>query len=159
MKFATVRMLAMLIVAAPFAASGRSAPPKVEYLTSAQTTNLKLPFSEAVRVGNVLYLSGMIGAAPGTMKTVPGGIKAQTRQALENIRDVLERHGSSMDRVFQCTVMMADMSEWSEMNAVYVTFFRKHFPARSAMGVAGLALAARVEIQCTATVAEDHDKR
>jgi 2-iminobutanoate/2-iminopropanoate deaminase len=123
-----------------------------EYL--AAPGKLKLPFSEAVRVGDVLYLSGQIGfdASAGKMAVVPGGIKAETRQALENIRAVLERHGSSMDRVVKCLVMMADMAEWGEMNSVYVDFFPAHLPARSAMGVNGLALGARVEIECIATV-------
>jgi reactive intermediate/imine deaminase len=108
-----------------------------------------LPFSEAVRVGDLLYLSGQIGReASGQL--APGGIAAETRQTLENIRQTLERHGSSLDRVIRATVMLADMSEWAAMNAVYVTFFPAHLPARSAFGTSGLALGARVEIECTA---------
>jgi enamine deaminase RidA (YjgF/YER057c/UK114 family) len=83
---------------------------------------------------------------------VPGGIQAETRQTMENIRDVLDKSGSSMDRVFKCTVMMADMSEWDAMNEVYVTFFPGNKPARSALGANGLALNAKVEIECLATV-------
>ena len=79
-----------------------------------------------------------------------GGVEPETRQALENIRDVLARSGSSMDRVVKCTVMMADMREWPAMNGVYATFFRAHKPARSAFGTTGLALGARVEIECIA---------
>jgi enamine deaminase RidA (YjgF/YER057c/UK114 family) len=71
---------------------------------------------------------------------------------MENIRDVLDKSGSSMDRVFKCTVMMADMSEWDAMNEVYVTFFPGNKPARSALGANGLALNAKVEIECLATV-------
>jgi reactive intermediate/imine deaminase len=112
----------------------------------------ELPFSAAVRVGDVLYLSGCIGNRPGDERgVVPGGIEAETRQTMENIKATLERCGSSMDRVFKCTVMMADMSEWAAMNAVYVRYFapdRK--PARSAFGASGLALGARVEIECWA---------
>jgi 2-iminobutanoate/2-iminopropanoate deaminase len=126
--------------------------PDVEYLTSEETKKMNLPFSEAVRVGGTLYLSGMLGIEPGTMRLVPGGIEKETAQALENIRRVLERNGSSMDRVVKCTVMMADMAEWPRMNAVYVTYFKKHLPARSALGANGLALGARVEIECIATV-------
>lgn len=110
-----------------------------------------LPFSPAVRVGNVLYLSGQIGT-DSTMRLVPGGIQAETRQTMANIRDVLERTGSSLDRVAKCTVMMADMKEWPAMNEVYVTFFPRNRPARSALGANGLALGARVEIECIATV-------
>lgn len=110
-----------------------------------------LPFSAAVRVGKMLYLSGQIGIDD-SMKLVPGGIAAETRQAMENIRAVLEEHGSSLDHLVKATVMLADMSEWSEMNKVYVTFFKKHLPARSALGANGLAMGARVEIECTAVL-------
>ncbi|HEX4955739.1 MAG TPA: Rid family detoxifying hydrolase [Thermoanaerobaculia bacterium] len=108
-----------------------------------------LPFSEAVQVGPMLYLAGQLGTdSSGAL--VPGGIEAETRQCLENIRAVLERRGSSMDRVVKCTVMLADIGEWAAMNRVYVTFFRQNLPARSALGVSGLARGARVEIECLA---------
>lgn len=113
--------------------------------------NRGLPFSEAVRTGNLLFLSGQLGT-DASLKLVPGGIKAETRQALENIRVVLERHGSSLDRVVKCTAMLADMQEWAAMNEVYVTFFPKHLPARSAFGTTGLAFNARMELECIATV-------
>ncbi len=108
-----------------------------------------IPFSEAVRVGPILYLSGAIGLDE-TRRLVPGGIEAETRQALENIRAVLERHGSSMARVFKCTAMLADMAEWAAMNRVYIEFFPDHLPARSAFGTTGLALGARIEIEAIA---------
>ena len=111
-----------------------------------------LPFSAAVRVGDILYLSGQLGTdSAGTL--VPGGIEAETRQAMENIRGIVEANGSSMDRVVKCLVMLADMREWGAMNGVYVTFFPDHLPARSAMGASGLALGARVEIECIAAAA------
>jgi 2-iminobutanoate/2-iminopropanoate deaminase len=125
---------------------------EVEYLRSAATAELGLPFSDAVRVGNLLFVSGQIGNAPGTTVLVPGGIAAETRQSLENVRAILEAHGSSMDEVVKCTIMMADISEWAAMNEVYVTFFGERLPARSALGANGLALGARVEIECWATV-------
>ena len=113
--------------------------------------NRSLPFSAAVRVGDMLYLSGQLGTdASGAL--VEGGIEPETRQAMENIRTVLEANGSSMDRVLKCLVMLADMAEWGAMNRVYVTFFTDHLPARSAMGASGLALGARVEIECLAVV-------
>lgn len=83
---------------------------------------------------------------------VPGGIEAETRQALENIRSVLEPHSSSMDRVIKCTAMLADMQEWAAMNRVYVEYFSTNLPARSAFGASGLALGGRVEIECIATI-------
>ena len=125
--------------------------PRVEYLKNVGGTR-QLPFSEAVRVGDLLYLSGQIGVdAGGTV--VPGGIEAETRRTLENIRATLERHGSSMDNVFKCTVMLADLrSDYAPMNSVYRTFFKpERMPARSTFGANGLALGARVEIECLAT--------
>ncbi len=112
---------------------------------------LKLPFSEAVRVGSMLYLSGAIGIDEnGTL--VSGGIEAETRQALANIAAVLARHGSAMDRVVKVTVMLADMAEWPAMNGVYVEHFTTNLPARSAFGASGLAMGCRVEIECLATI-------
>ena len=113
-----------------------------------------LPFSEAVRVGDLLFLSGQIGNRPGTLDLAPGGIEAETRQTLQNIKATLERHGSSMDRVVKCTVFMADIIEWGQMNEIYVQYFPGSKPARSALGSSGLALGARVEIECIAVVAQ-----
>jgi reactive intermediate/imine deaminase len=108
-----------------------------------------LPFSEAVEVGDLLFLSGQIGSGSNG-KLVAGGITPETRQTLANIAAVLRRHGLSMDRIVKVTVMLADMSEWSAMNAEYVAAFGKHLPARSAFGTNGLAMNARVEIECIA---------
>ena len=112
------------------------------------------PFSPAVRVGKLLYLAGQMGTAPSAAGgVVPGGIAAETRQAMENIKDVLAKVGSSMDRVVKCTVFLADMKEWEAMNEVYKTFFANgRFPARSAFGANGLALNGRVEIECIAVL-------
>jgi 2-iminobutanoate/2-iminopropanoate deaminase len=110
-----------------------------------------LPFSSAVQVDNTLYLSGNLGTVPGTPGLAPGGIEAQTRQTMENIKSVAEQFGSSMDRIVKCTVFLADMEEWAAMNEVYRTYF-KNPPARSAFGANGLALGARVEIDCIAIV-------
>jgi reactive intermediate/imine deaminase len=109
-----------------------------------------LPFSSAVRVGDVIYLSGQIGVRPGTTALMPGGIGPETRQAMENIAAVLEYAGSSLDRVVKCTVFLADINDFSAMNEVYRTFFPRDPPARSAMAASGLALGARVEIECIA---------
>jgi reactive intermediate/imine deaminase len=121
----------------------------VEYFP---VTNRNVPFSAAVRVGNTLYLSGQLGV-DASGKLVPGGIVAETRQTLENIKTTLERHGSSLDHIVKALVMLADMSEWGEMNKVYVTYFTKHLPARSALGANGLALGAKVEIEVIAVIA------
>ena len=125
--------------------------PNVQYLTPYGPPTR--PFSPAVRVGNMLYLAGQIGVkADASGQLAPGGIEAETRQTLENIRDVLQRSGSSMDRVVRCLVMMADMREWDRMNVIYAQFFPGPKPARSAFGATALALGARVEIECIATV-------
>jgi len=129
--------------------------PEVTFLTTPESEAMGFPFSEAVRVGHMLYLSGQVGEveiAPGETRLVEGGIQAETRQAMENINGVLERYGSSMDRVVKCLVMIDDISEWSAMNEVYAPYFPGPKPARSAIGADGLALGARVEIECWATV-------
>ena len=108
-----------------------------------------LPFSEAVEVGDLLFLSGQIGTDTNG-KLVAGGIADETRHALANIGRVLARHGSAMERVVKVTVMLADMAEWPAMNAEYVKFFAKNPPARSAFGCNGLAMKARVGIECVA---------
>ena len=123
----------------------------IEYFSAAGPGGMVLPFSDAVRVGNLLFLSGQLGTTEDGL--VPGGIAAETRQALENIRGSLERHGSSMDRVVKCTVFLADIAEWEQMNEVYVTFFGANLPARSALGTSGLALGGRVEIECIGVIA------
>ena len=143
-------VLAMLLSAAASAQAGD--PPKVEYLSDPDSAESSLPFSEAVRVGDLLFLSGKIGVVPGSLELVPGGIQAETRQTLENIKATLEKYGSSLAQVVKCTVFLADMSEWASMNEVYVEFFPVNPPARSALGSNGLALGARTEIECIATV-------
>ena len=125
---------------------------KLEVEHYAVSADMQLPFSEAVRVGHMLYLSGQLGFDPATSKLVEGGIAAETRKTLENIKTVLEKHGSSMTEVVKCTVFLADIKEWAAMNEVYVTYFPTNPPARSALGSSGLALGARTEIECMATV-------
>jgi 2-iminobutanoate/2-iminopropanoate deaminase len=145
------QLLILLATLSTLSCGGRRAParPLTEFLTPYGPPTR--PFSPAVRVGNLLFLSGQIGTtSAGTL--IPGGIEAETRQTLENIRDVLQRTGSSMDRVVKCTVMLADMREWEAMNSVYTAYFPRQKPARSSLGATGLALGARVEIECIATV-------
>lgn len=123
---------------------------EVELLTSPQHESLDLPFSEAVAYGDLLFLSGQIGAKPGEMKLVKGGVKAQTRQTMANIRSILERHGSGMNRILKCTIFLANMDEWGAMNEAYIAALGDHRPARSALGANGLALDGAVEIECIA---------
>ena len=127
---------------------------EVEFLTSGDPATAGLPFSEAVRVGNTLYLSGQIGNLPGSLELPPGGIGPETEQTLRNIKAALERHGSSLEKVVKCTVFLADIDEWPAMNEIYKQFFGPKFPARSAVAGSGLALGARVEIECLAVVGD-----
>ena len=111
----------------------------------------KLPFSDAVRVGDVLYLSGQMGIVPGTMKLADGGVEGQTRQMMENIKRVLAHCGRSLDDVFKCSVMLADMKDWPAFNKIYLEYFNPdRLPTRSAFGVNGLALGGVLEMECAA---------
>jgi reactive intermediate/imine deaminase len=125
---------------------------EVQFLQSPGSETFNLPFSEGVRVDDMIYLSGQVGNIPGTLELVKGGIGPETRQTMENIKATLERHGSSMDKVVKCLCMLADMSEWPAMNEEYVKYFPGPKPARSAFGSNGLALGARLEIECWATI-------
>ena len=145
-----------LVSCAP-AASSRAAPEPV-YLPSADQALRGLPFSDAVRVGDLLFLSGKVGTIPGKTELVPGGIAAETRQTMEHIKATLIANGSSLDRVVKCTVMLADIGEWAAMNEVYARYFPNHRPARSSFGASGLALNARVEIECIAAVGPQSSK-
>ncbi len=153
-RCATMILLPLVLsCAAPPRSPGAGAP-SMQFLNSPEMDALDFPFSEVVRVGHTLYLSGQVGIRPGSSILAPGGIAGETKQVLENIQDVLERNGSSLDRVAKCTVFLADIAEWSAMNDVYRTFFPENPPARSALGASGLALGARVEIECLAIVDE-----
>ena len=143
------RGAALAVLALPLAL-GPAGAAEVEFLAGPERSGPALPFSEAVRVGDMLYLSGQLGTLPGTLQLAPGGIAGEARQALENVRSVLERHGATLEDVVKCTVMIDDIDEWDAFNAVYVTFFPGPKPARSAFGAEGLALGAAVELECWA---------
>ncbi len=109
-----------------------------------------LPFSSAIKAGGFLFLSGQIGNVPGTRTLADTGVVGQARQAMENIGAVLRAAGSSFARVVKCTVMLASMNDYAAVNAVYASYFPSEPPARSAIGANGLALGAKVEIECIA---------
>lgn len=122
-------------------------------LSSFVTASTLPPFSDAVKVGDTLYLSGQIGAVNLGEPPVPGGIAAETRQAMENIKSVLTKYNCSLNQIAKCTIMLADMQDWPIMNEVYASYFPNgQYPARSAFGATGLALNARVEIECIASI-------
>jgi 2-iminobutanoate/2-iminopropanoate deaminase len=119
----------------------------------------RLPvFSSAVRTGDLLFLSGNLGAKPGVSppQLVEGGIEPETRQTMENIETVLAAAGLGLQDLVKCTVFLADMKDYAAMNSVYATFFPKDPPARSAIAGSGLALGARVEIECIAAYPAGH---
>ena len=123
----------------------------IERFNSGQVVPASLPFPEGTAVGGLVFLSGQLGNVPGTLKLVDGGIRAEARQTLENIATVLRGQGLDLGNLVRCTVMLADMAEWPVFNEVYAEFFAgQPTPARSAFGCTGLALGARVEIECTA---------
>ena len=108
------------------------------------------PYSQAIRVGNLIFTSGQIPIDPATGSFVEGGIKEQTRQSLLNVKAVLNEAGTTMDHVIKTTVFMADMNDFAEMNSVYAEFFNAPYPARSAVAVKTLPKGALVEIEVIA---------
>lgn len=140
----------LLMISVLALAGAASAAPTV-YHRSEATKAAGLPFSDAVEVNGVIYLSGQIGAPLGSTEVVKGGVEAEARQALDNIGAVLKRRGLGYDDVFKCTVMLGDMSKWGDFNKVYVTYFKPdRMPARSAFGANGLAKGAALEVECWA---------
>jgi 2-iminobutanoate/2-iminopropanoate deaminase len=127
-----------------------AAPPRaaVEHYGRPTLNGQPLPFSDAVRVGDTLYLSGQLGLVDGKL---PDGIEAQTKAALDNVGTILQRAGLGYGDMFHCTAMLADMKLWPDFNKVYVTYFPEgKRPARSAFGASGLALGALIELECQA---------
>ena len=123
----------------------------IERFNSGRTLPMSVPFCEGTALGGLVFLSGQLGNVPGTLTLVEGGIEAEARQALANILTVLQAQGLGLENLLRCTVMLADIAEWPAFNAVYAAFFADvPMPARSAFGCTGLALGARVEIECTA---------
>ncbi|MEO7276554.1 MAG: RidA family protein [Sphingomicrobium sp.] len=136
---------AIAVLGSQAAASPR---PAVEHFGRPVLNGQPLPFSDSVRVGDTLYLSGQLGLVDGKL---PDGIEAQTRGALDNIGAILKRAGASYGDVFHCTAMLSDMKNWPAFNAVYVTYFPEgKRPARSAFGASGLALGGLIELECQA---------
>ena len=146
MKAMTAVVLGALAMASPTYGQTRSA---VERIGEPSINGQRLPFSSAVRVGDMLYLSGQIGNRPDG--TLPEGIEAQSRQVMDNIGGVLKSAGLSFSDVVKCTVMIDDIKQWGDFNKVYVTYFPDgKFPARSAFGADGLAMGALIEVECWA---------
>lgn len=122
---------------------------EIRYIVNKDMKELDLPFSSAVEVDGLIFVSGTLGTVAGG-ELAAGGIGPETRQTMENIKSLLAEEGLGMDRVVKCTVMLADIKEWPAFNAIYVDFFDDNYPARSAFAASGLALGARVEVECIA---------
>ena len=123
------------------------------YFVSEISKELNFPFSDASIVGNIIYVSGQVGSKPGTREIVKGGIGAETTQILDNIKMILNDLGSNSDKIFKCLCMLEDINDYTEMNNAYTTFFngRDNLPSRSTFAGSGLALGAKIEIECWAT--------
>lgn len=135
-----------LMMTSPAVAQDR---PAVEHFGNPTMNGQPLPFSRAVRVGDTLYLSGAIGR--GADGKPPEGIEAQTKATLDDIGETLKLAGLGYGDIFHCTAYLADMADWPAFNSVYVTYFEAgKMPARSAVGVNGLALGAKLELECQA---------
>lgn len=150
---ARCRFLPALAAVAALAACQGAPPSRAPEFFPAPPGPLQaLPFSEAVAANGLLFVSGQVGKLPGTLGLAPGGIAPEARQALANMQAVLERHGCSLRDVVKCTVFLADIAEWPAFNDVYRQVFAAPFPARSALAASGLALGARVEVECIAVL-------
>ena len=126
----------------------------IEHLSSEQTMEQDFPFSDAVRVDNTIYISGMIGDdEEGNL--VEGGIVPEAHTVMKKMGDILAHFNLNYDDVFKCLVMIDDISQWSLFNSVYVQYFEKPYPARSAFGADGLAGNASFELECMAHIQND----
>ena len=127
---------------------------EVSYYISESTTINNYPFSDAVTVGDVVYLSGVVGV--GESGLVAGGIVPEAHQALKNIQATLKKLNLSLDHVFKCLVMIDDIDKWGQFNSVYTQYFKKPYPVRSAFGADGLAVNASFEMECIAKIPTNH---
>ena len=147
MKLALAFATGILVATSPAEAAPGKSP--IEHFGTPTMNGQRLPFSRAVRVGDILYLSGAIGRGPDGKP--PEGIEAQTRATMDDIGQTLKLAGLGYDRVFHCTAFLSDMKNWPAFNQVYMSYFPDGpLPARSAVGVNGLALGALLEIECQA---------
>ena len=140
---------AVLSVILATGAAAQAPAPAVEYFPAPALNDRPAPFSSAVRVGDIVFLSGQIGITP--EGKLPDTFEGQAKQTMENVGAALKARGLGWGDVFKCTVMIADMKNWPEFNAVYVPYFSAgKLPARSAFGASGLALGAQLEVECLA---------
>lgn len=124
-----------------------------EIISSPKIPQVKAPYSPAVKTGSLVFTAGQLGLDPETKQLVAGGIEAETRQALENLKAILEAAGSSLDNVIKTTIFVRDLADFAQLNAIYAEYFTANYPARTTVQAAALPLGAAVEIEAVAVVA------
>ena len=142
-------LLFSLFVLSIFIQSCQENKTEVIFHKSHELSRANVPFSDAVEIGNLLFLTGQIGKDHKAGKLVDGGIEAETKQMIENIEDVLKHHGLTLDNVVKCTVILKDIEDFSRFNSVYTQYFTKK-PARTTFAASGLAGGASIEIDVIA---------
>ncbi|KYL33117.1 MULTISPECIES: RidA family protein [Pseudoalteromonas] len=148
MKTLTKTALLASVLLTSFA---QAKPSNVDFLNTGKA-NPNLPFSQIVKAGNTLYMSGQIGINPATGKLAAGGFEGEAKQTLENIKRTLEQHNYSMSNIVKCTVMLTNINDFKAFNAIYTQYFSAPYPARSAFAVNALALDSLVEVECIGAV-------
>ena len=145
----SLRLLVSAVVSLALIGTASLASAQVSFFNDGPGMDQNLPFSESVRVNELLFISGQVGTDE-SGALVDGGIEPESRQVMDNIKQIIHRRGLTMDDVVKCTVFLADVSQWGDFNQVYTTYFSKPYPARSALGANGLALGAALEVECIA---------
>ena len=149
MRFVSILAATAILVACETVPTEAAAPSEIRYITTDAAREAGFPSSPAVEADGWVFLSGALGIGPDG-GLAPGGIGPETRQTMDNIQATLESEGLGWDHVVKCSVFLADIAEWPAFNEIYRTYFDGNYPARSALGANGLALGARVEIECIA---------
>lgn len=152
------RLLVSAVVSLALIGTASLASAQVSFFNDGAGVDQNLPFSESVRVNELLFISGQVGTDE-SGALVDGGIEPESRQVMDNIKQIIHRRGLTMDDVVKCTVFLADVSQWGDFNQVYTTYFSKPYPARSALGANGLALGAALEVECIAAYSKRPEPR
>ena len=152
------KLLTSAVVGLVLFATASFASAQVSFFNDGPSSDQNLPFSESVRVNELLFISGQVGTDE-SGALVDGGIEPESRQVMDNIKQIIDRRGLTMSDVVKCTVFLADVSQWGDFNQVYTTYFSKPYPARSALGANGLALGAALEVECIAAYPQRPEPR
>jgi 2-iminobutanoate/2-iminopropanoate deaminase len=126
-----------------------------EIISSPNIPQIKAPYSPGVKTGNLVFTAGQLGLHPETKQLVAGGIEPETRQALENLKAILEAAGSSLDNVIKTTIFVRDLADFAQLNAIYAEYFPANYPARTTVQAAALPLGAAVEIEAVGVTSNE----